>query len=336
MEKIKIMNDNKTNVLKEIYEGLLEIQNEENIIIQDNLNRIREIEIYLDSVKDEPDLLVFSPRSTENLIFDKIKDLNKEKDELENNNRIHYQKYNKYGAYIKQLEQLIISVSLYKYDDRKILEMQEKDRQRIARELHDSSVQNLTHLIHMIELSIMYIDKDSIRAKLELENCIKILKSTVEEIREVIFNFRPMSFDDLGFKQCIENFISDSKIKYKKCEIEYQILNLTDIEWKNINKQEINLFLLSVYRIIQEAINNALKHSGADKIILIVGTKNDKCYININDNGKGFNFENKSEQEDKHFGLSIMKERINLLHGVISINTDIEKGTEINIEIPLI
>lgn len=59
MEKIKIMNDNKTNVLKEIYEGLLEIQNEENIIIQDNLNRIREIEIYLDSVKDEPDLLVF-------------------------------------------------------------------------------------------------------------------------------------------------------------------------------------------------------------------------------------------------------------------------------------
>ncbi len=336
MEKIKIMNDNKTNVLKEIYEGLLEIQNEENIIIQDNLNRIREIEIYLDSVKDEPDLLVFSPRSTENLLFDKIKDLNKEKDELENNNRIHYQKYNKYGAYIKQLEQLIISVSLYKYDDRKILEMQEKDRQRIARELHDSSVQNLTHLIHMIELSIMYIDKDSIRAKLELENCIKILKSTVEEIREVIFNFRPMSFDDLGFKQCIENFISDSKIKYKKCEIEYQILNLTDIEWKNINKQEINLFLLSVYRIIQEAINNALKHSGADKIILIVGTKNDKCYININDNGKGFNFENKSEQEDKHFGLSIMKERINLLHGVISINTDIEKGTEINIEIPLI
>ncbi len=336
MEKIKIMNDNKTNVLKEIYEGLLEIQNEENIIIQDNLNRIREIEIYLDSVKDEPDLLVFSPRSTENLLFDKIKDLNKEKDELENNNRIHYQKYNKYGAYIKQLEQLIISVSLYKYDDRKILEMQEKDRQRIARELHDSSVQNLTHLIHMIELSIMYIDKDSIRAKLELENCIKILKSTVEEIREVIFNFRPMSFDDLGFKQCIENFISDSKIKYKKCEIEYQILNLTDIEWKNINKQEINLFLLSVYRIIQEAINNALKHSGADKIILNVGTKNDKCYININDNGKGFNFENKSEQEDKHFGLSIMKERINLLHGVISINTDIEKGTEINIEIPLI
>ena len=336
MEKIKIMNDNKTNVLKEIYEGLLEIQNEENIIIQDNLNRIREIEIYLDSVKDEPDLLVFSPRSTENLLFDKIKDLNKEKDELENNNRIHYQKYNKYGAYIKQLEQLIIYVSLYKYDDRKILEMQEKDRQRIARELHDSSVQNLTHLIHMIELSIMYIDKDSIRAKLELENCIKILKSTVEEIREVIFNFRPMSFDDLGFKQCIENFISDSKIKYKKCEIEYQILNLTDIEWKNINKQEINLFLLSVYRIIQEAINNALKHSGADKIILIVGTKNDKCYININDNGKGFNFENKSEQEDKHFGLSIMKERINLLHGVISINTDIEKGTEINIEIPLI
>lgn len=336
MEQMKNMNDNKANVLKEIYDSLLEIQQEENEIIQNNSNRIREIEVYLDSIKDEPDRLVFSPRSTENLLFDKIKDLKNEKENLENDNRIHYQKFNRYDVYIKKLEQLLICVSLNKYDDRKILEMQEKDRQRIARELHDSSVQNLTHLIHMIELSSMFIDKDPIRAKLELENCIKILKSTVDEIREIIFNFRPMSFDDLGFKQCIENFITESKMKYKNCEIIYNISNLTDIEWKNKNKQEINLFLLFLYRIIQEVINNALKHSDADEIILTVGTGSDKCYINIKDNGKGFKFENKSEQEDKHFGLSIMKERINLLHGIISINTDIEQGTEINIEIPLI
>lgn len=330
------MSENKADVLEEIYEGLLDIQKEENKIIQNNLNRIKEIEIYLDSMKDEPDLLVFSPRSTENIFYENIKDLNYEKNHLENNNKTHYQKLHKYNDYIKQLEKLLIYVSLNKYDDRKILEMQEKDRQRIARELHDSSVQNLTHLIHMIELGSMFIDKDPIRAKLELEDCIKILKSTVNEIREIIFNFRPMSFDDLGFKQCIENFITDSNIKYKNCEIEYNISNLTDIEWKNKNKQEINLFLLSVYRIIQEAINNALKHSNADKIILTVGTCKEKCYINIKDNGKGFKFEDNSEQEDKHFGLSIMKERINLLHGVITFNTDIKKGTEINIEIPLI
>lgn len=330
------MNDNKTDVLKDIYESLLEIQKEENEIIQNNLNRIREIEIYLDSITDEPDFSVFSPRSTENIFFEKKKELSTEKNNLENNNKIHYHKIKKYDIYIKQLEQFLIYESLNKYDDRKILEMQEKDRQRIARELHDSSVQNLTHLIHMIELSSMFIDKDPIRAKLELENCIKIIKSTVDEIREIIFNFRPMSFDDLGLKQCIENFITDSKRKYKNCEIEYHISNFTDVKWKNENKQEINLFLLSIYRIIQEIINNALKHSDADKIILLVGIKSNKCYININDNGKGFKFDNKSEQEEKHFGLSIMKERINLLHGNISINTDIEKGTEINIEIPLI
>lgn len=330
------MSENKADVLKEIYEGLLDIQKEENEIIQNNLNRIKEIEVYLDSMKGEPDLLVFSPRSTENIFYENIKELNFEKTQLKNNNKIHYQKLNKYNDYIKQLEKLLIYVSLNKYDDGKILEMQEKDRQRIARELHDSSVQNLTHLIHMIELSSMFIDKDPIRAKLELEDCIKILKSTVNEIREIIFNFRPMSFDDLGFKQCIENFITDSKMKYKNFEIEYSISNLTDIEWKNKNKQEINLFLLSVYRIIQEAINNALKHSNADKIILAVGTCEDKCYINIKDNGKGFKFGDNSEQEDKHFGLSIMKERINLLHGVITFNTDIKKGTEINIKIPLI
>lgn len=336
MELTKIMNDNKVDILKDIYEGLLDIQREENEIIQNNLNRIREIEVYLDLVKDEPDLSVFFPRSVENINYEKIKELNSEKNVLENTNKIHYQKLEKYNNYIKKLEQLIIYVSLNKYDDRKILEMQEKDRQRIARELHDSSVQNLTHLIHLIELSSMYIDKDPIRARLELEECIKILKSTVNEIREVIFNFRPMSFDDLGFKQCIENFITDSKMKNKNCEIEYHISDLSDIDWKNKSKQEINLFLLFLYRIIQESINNALKHSDADKIILTVGKKDDKCYINIKDNGKGFKFDDNSEQDDKHFGLSIMKERINMLHGIITFNTDIKRGTEINIEIPLI
>lgn len=329
------MNIKKTDILKNIYDELLEIKGEEDEIVQKNLNRVKEIDLFLNSLKEDSDFSVFSPRSSEVIYADKIEKLKSEKSVIENENNIHYHKLNQLNKQITQLEQLFISDTVEKYDDKKVLEMQEKDRQRIARELHDSSVQNLTHLIHMIELSSMYIDKDSIRAKLELEQCIKILKSTVNEIREIIFNFRPMSFDDLGLEQCIENFISSCQSKFKNCKIEYHICDLPLDVWKNKDKQEINFLLLTIYRIIQESVNNALKHSNGDRIVLDIGTKNNKCYINIKDNGKGFSVEDVLEQENMHFGISIMKERINLLHGTILFNTDKEKGTEINIEIPL-
>lgn len=329
------MNNKKNEILKNIYDELLEIKSDEDVIIQDNLNRIKEIDVFLGSLKDDSDFSIFSPRSSEIIYADKINSLKDEKKSLENENDIHFNKLNQLNKQIKQLEQLFLSDTIEKYDDKNVLEMQEKDRQRIARELHDSSVQNLTHLIHMIELSSMYIDKDPIRAKLEMEECIKILKSTVNEIREIIFNFRPMSFDDLGFKQCIENFIFSCQKKYKDCRIEYHICDFPINIWTEKDKQEVNFLLLSVYRIIQESVNNALKHSKCDKIILNIGIKENKCYINIKDDGEGFSVNEVIEQEDKHFGISIMKERIDLLKGSISFKTDKEKGTEIIIEIPL-
>lgn len=208
-----------------------------------------------------------------------------------------------------------------------ILNIQESERQRIARELHDSSVQNLIHLIHMIELGSMYIDQDSIRAKLELENCIKFLKSTIDEMRDIIFNLRPMAFDDLGFKQCIDNLIINEKSRFKNFEIEYNVCELDN---------ENNLLLVTIYRVIKEVLENALKHSNGDKIILNVMKKNGKCFIYMKDNGKGFSSKELDKKKNKHFGISIIKERIELLQGKISIITRPEKGTEIKIQIPLI
>lgn len=338
------MNEDRYNILLKIYNGLLDDQKVENKKVQNNLNRIQEIDVYLKSIKEDSDLAVFSPRSAENIFSDKLKELEDEKYALENNNKSYYHKLNELNIQINQLEQLLKD-DFDKVDNRKsndycntldILDIQEKERQRIARELHDSSVQNLTHLVHMIELSSMFIDGDPIRAKLELENCIKILKSSIDEIRGTIFNLRPMSFDDLGFKQCIEDFITNSQIQYNNCKIDYDICELTDDDWQNKDKHEVNLFMVTIYRVIQEALINALKHSNADKINLVVKMLDRKCFINIKDNGNGFSLENVMKQSNKHFGLFIMKERISLLHGNILINTEIGKGTEIKIEIPLV
>lgn len=331
------MNKEKLSVLQEIYDGCLKDRTDLKEIIQKTEDRLSEIEIYLGSSGEDKefDLKIFSPRKSEALLKDKerILKFEEEKQELEQKRREQNFKLIKLNTQIEQLEVLIKNFNETRF---KIIDVQEKERQRIARELHDSTVQNLTHLIHRIELSSMFIDQDTVRSKLELESCIKILKTSIEEIRETIFNLRPMSFDDLGFKQCIENLIANIKLNYRNCTVELDIFDLDQYDWKIKNKKSINLFLVTVYRIIQEAISNIIKHSEADKIILEIKCIDANCIINIKDNGKGFSVEDTLEQNEKHFGLSDMQDRVNILNGSIDIISECGQGTELKIEIPLI
>lgn len=331
------LNKEKLSVLQEIYDRCLKDRTDLKEIIQKTEDRLSEIELYLGSAEEnkEFDVNFFSPRKSEALLKDKERVLQyeKEKQELERRKREQNSKLIKLDTQIEQLELLIKNFNETKF---KIIDVQEKERQRIARELHDSTVQNLTHLIHKIELSSMFIDQDTVRSKLELESCIKILRTSIEEIRETIFNLRPMSFDDLGFKQCIENLIANIKLNYRNCIVELNVFDFDQYEWKIKNKKSINLFLVTVYRIVQEAISNIIKHSEADKIILDIECINANCIINIKDNGKGFSVEDTMDQNEKHFGLSDMQDRVNILNGSIDIISECGKGTELKIEIPLI
>lgn len=338
----------KFNILQEIYDMCLQNRNDENEKLQRNLQSIDEINSYLDTVKNssDPDHYIFSPRKEENVFKDKIKLYENEKHILEKDNQLILLKLNQFDKQIIQLQQIIndfksnqISYSFEsknnQLDIHDILNIQEKERQRIASELHDSSIQNLTHLIHLIELSSMYIDQDPIKAKLELESCIIFLKSIVGEIRDTIFNLRPMSFDDLGFNKCIDNLISNVRNEFRNIEIEYHVCEIEESIFCQCDNQKDNLFLVTIYRIIQEAIFNALKHSNGTKVELNVETKNNKCYIIVSDNGNGFDFNHSNKSDDKHFGISLMKERVELLNGNVSIITEPEKGTKVEIQVPL-
>lgn len=331
------MNKDKISALQEIYDRCLKDRIDEKENLQKTTNRLSEIEMYLSSIKDDQefDLKVFSPRKSEALSKDKerVSQCEEEKQALEYLQREQNIKLTQLNKQIEQLELLIKNINETRF---KIIDVQEKERQRIARELHDSTVQNLTHLIHKIELSSMFIDQDTVRSKLELESCIKILKTSIEEIRETIFNLRPMSFDDLGFRQCIENLITNIKLNYKNCDVELDIFDLDQYDWKMKNKKSINLFLVTVYRIIQEALSNIIKHSEASKITLDVKCIDNNCRIIIKDNGVGFSVEDALEQNEKHFGLSDMQDRVNLLNGTIDIISECGHGTELKIEIPLI
>lgn len=202
-------------------------------------------------------------------------------------------------------------------------QIQEIERNRIANELHDTSLQNLTHLTYRIELADLYLDKDIVKAKLELANINKELKKTINDIRETIFDLRPMSFDDLGLKETIERY----------CE---KIISQTNLN-VNYDIDEVRLSdnekMLDIYRIIQECTANVIKHAKANNLSIEFKHELCKILITVKDDGVGYCNE-EAESKENHFGLKIVKERIQLMKGTYVVDSVSGIGTTVKIEIP--
>lgn len=217
------------------------------------------------------------------------------------------------------------NINLENFDFENLLNRLEIDRKRIANELHDTSVQDLTHLIHQIELAGLYIDVDPIKAKLELASINDELRKIIKDIRNTIFDLRPMSFDDFGLKEALEQYIENLKNKYH-VEIE------TEIDFVDNYDEKKNL---AFYRILKECLNNSVKHANASVIKLIIKDIENELHLSVIDNGIGIsNSEMQDSEKDKHYGLSIMKERVSILNGKCYINSKEDEGTQIKFVIP--
>lgn len=289
--------------------------------IEYNRRCIKEADTYIKSFlnTESEDFKIFSPRNAENVYQVEIQKTYSEKKEYEKKCCELENKKNILEERINYFEEIL------KHDkcNLTVLNIQEEDRQRIARDLHDTSLQNLTYLIHKIELSSLYIDKNPVQAKLELSLVNKCLKETIDEIRNTIFDLRPMTFDDLGLKAALERLLENIN-ENQKFKI---IQNIENVSCEN------NLVLVTIYRIAQESLNNIVKHSEASDIHFNCKCNEDNCILDIEDNGKGFDIN--GINGEKHFGLSLMKERAEILKGKIKIDSRINEGTRIHIEIPL-
>lgn len=207
-----------------------------------------------------------------------------------------------------------------------VMDVQEKERQRIARDLHDSSLQNLTHLVHKVELSSLYIDQDPVKAKLELATVEAGLRKAIDDIRNRIYDLHPMTFDDLGLRDALFNLFAFLN-QDGKFEIQTDIDNIED----EFSKEEKDFFLIMIYYIIRECVQNAIRHSHGNWIEVVLKKEKKDYLIEIKDNGEGFDLA-KAIKKEKHFGLSVVQERVCLLGGEIWMDT--KGGTTIRIHIP--
>lgn len=328
------MNKQKETFLGDLLEDTIKEKNKIEKGLNQNLDRIKEIDTFIDSIvhNEESDFKVFSPRTEESLHRKELDQVREEKKILENSNNSYYRELGKLESHIEKLK-YVISENTKKDTNMHLalIDIQEKERSRIAKELHDSSLQSLAHLIHVLELGTLFIDQDPVRAKLEFATCSQNLRQIVEEIRDTIFNLRPMSFDDLGFKHTIENYIDKLKVQYNNITFVCDIDDILVSDFSYDDEEESTFVLLNIYRVIQEAVQNVMKHSDADKLELIVKNNEANITIKIIDNGKGFH---EHEIESNHFGISIMKERIHVISGKIEIISKDNVGTRIFISIP--
>jgi two-component system sensor histidine kinase DegS len=215
------------------------------------------------------------------------------------------------------------------YDTRlALLRSVESERQRIARDLHDSTTQSLTALVHKTELCNKLIDTDPVRCKLELYNLGTSLRKIIEDMRGIIYDLRPMSFDDMGFDITVERFL-DQFHKMHNITCNYYV--------KGEPYSFDSIVQLTLIRVIQEACSNTVKHANASKIDVTISYWKNSIVLEITDDGDGFDKSKIPETvraDNSGFGLSIMKERVYLLSGKLSLESSPGAGCSVIVTVP--
>jgi two-component system, NarL family, sensor histidine kinase DegS len=210
----------------------------------------------------------------------------------------------------------------------RIIKAQEEERLRVAREIHDGPAQSMANVVLRAEIceKLMAVDPDNVKA--ELQDLKEMVKISLHEVRKIIFNLRPMVLDDLGIIPTLRRFITELQ-KRTDMSIELVVLG-------GENERLSGTLEVAIFRIVQEALNNILKHAGAKRCVIKMEIIAGRVNITIVDDGCGFDTEHVMKGTEMDcFGLLGMRERVQLLDGQIRISSATGKGTEIHVRIPV-
>lgn len=201
----------------------------------------------------------------------------------------------------------------------KLYDQLEEERFRIARELHDTIGQNLL-VVQLYAKKLSERFKNSLEVKCDIDNIDETVGETVKSIREIIYNLKPRLLEELGLRSAVEELCTNVSEKFN-------IRNKIFIE--DINGELDSNEKLTMYRIIQEAVNNIIKHSEATEFSVQIFNNETNLKMIISDNGVGFS----NDRGKLGLGLSNMKERIEYINGNLKIESLPGHGTLLAFEI---
>ncbi len=201
-----------------------------------------------------------------------------------------------------------------------LLSAQEEERKRIAGELHDSIGSYLSAIKFSVE-DILHHAERGVVGMASMEALVSIAQSAIEEVRRIITDLRPSILDDLGIVATIGWFCRQFEAVYSGVRIEKRI---------GIKEDEVPEALkIVIFRVIQEALNNAAKHSRAETVNVSFALHEGAIELVIRDNGVGFDPDAVRKAHKGGLGLTSMKERVKLSGGSFSIRSQPGKGTSI-------
>lgn len=210
-----------------------------------------------------------------------------------------------------------------------VIQTQEEERKRVARELHDGLGQVLSAIKRKLEyIAVKSTGTKSKKLKEEHENAVAIADSALKEVRRMAYNLVPSVLEDFGLFEAIDRLCHQS-FQNTGVEIHFQTFAF--------DRRLSPAAELGVYRIIQEAFQNILKHAQATEATLQIVDQTTKLIITIEDNGKGFDMQSVKRRpaDKKGMGILSMRERVEFLNGSFHIYSTLGKGTSVIVELPL-
>jgi two-component system sensor histidine kinase DegS len=208
-----------------------------------------------------------------------------------------------------------------------IIEAQEKERKWLARRMQNGPAQTLTNLILQAEICERALEVDPEKARTELADLKKAANATFRKVRGFISDLRPITLEDLGIiptlRRYIEGFARRSGIP-------------TNLKVEGEERRLPSHIEVSIFRIIQELLNNAWQHAQASNVCVTLYMGADTIRATVEDDGRGFDVEEVLSKASKQetFGISAIQERAEMLGGKLDLESRIGYGTKVSFEIP--
>jgi two-component system sensor histidine kinase DegS len=208
----------------------------------------------------------------------------------------------------------------------RIIQAQEEERKRVAREIHDGPAQSMANVVLRTEIVEKMLKNERIlEAQMELHELKEMVRLSLAEVRRIIFDLRPMALDDLGLVPTIQKYIKNFEERTK------QSVDLIVFGQEQPLKSSVKA---AIFRLIQECLNNVEKHSNAKFVQVKLEFTQEYLHLVVKDDGVGFDMNDRAASYSS-FGLLGMKERTQLLEGTMDIQSTPGQGTKIMFQIPV-